>query len=367
MNKHVRQGVLRKVNAILPVEEKRYIAGFDFREVNALHQLKRPHLIIAPNGVVHQIRQELSLWMSPGAVDILVYTGGQTAAKFWGQEGPYRRSNHFKSGDLHHIIIVTSHVVSLPVPLPSPVFQRTDSVFPLFEAIRGHALKYFESSTSKGRVRELPKAKTGVDKRTSNDRHVFEEHFAVVILDEAQEVRNQTPSFAPICQTALLTLLLTATPLHTGPTDLYNLGCMVGHPDMLSERTWTLLKESLRAIAAAKKDATPLEVEDDLERVAREVEAPQAEDNVANAGDDNPRSEAMVKIDRLNLDLVRNLSDCLPLLIRRSDKSVDNTGNLINPLPPLHEQYKMLTMTAEELSIIRDVSAEEAARYLFLQ
>ena len=76
---------------------------------------KRPHLLIAPNGVVHQLAGEARGWFQKGAMDILILAGGEAAAReFFALSGPYRSSHFYSSGELHRIVIIASQNVIVP-------------------------------------------------------------------------------------------------------------------------------------------------------------------------------------------------------------------------------------------------------------
>ena len=55
-----------------------------------------------------------------------------------------------------------------------------------------------------------------------------------VSLDEAHDVHNMTRSFSGTLSVAPIAIILTATPLHTGITDLFNLGAMIHVPVFVS-------------------------------------------------------------------------------------------------------------------------------------
>ena len=53
-----------------------------------------------------------------------------------------------------------------------------------------------------------------------------------------------------------MALLITTTPLHTNPVDLYNLGAMISIPRLASESAFDLFQSSMKEIAKLKKKVT---------------------------------------------------------------------------------------------------------------
>ena len=65
---------------------------------------------------------------------------------------------------------------------------------------------------------------------STHHHNFFTWRWLTVSLDEAHDVHNMTRSFSGTLSVAPIAIILMATPLHTGITDLFNLGAMIHVP-----------------------------------------------------------------------------------------------------------------------------------------
>jgi hypothetical protein len=147
---------------------------------------------------------------------------------------------------------------------------------------------------------------------------------------------------------------MTATPLHTGPVDLYNLGAMIGIPRLASEAAFDSFQSSMKEIAKLKKKVTGDDLEDERERLA----------NIAGTAIDYdeamPQSVAVVR--EASMEVVRELGNSfLGRMIRRTAASKDWKGNALNQLEPFVHQYFRLTPEPLEIQILHDTQEEDHA------
>lgn len=226
------------------------------------------------------------------------------------------------------------------------------------QAIRSDALKSYPPDTPamKKRVHELPTPNARFS--TSIPGKILNRQFGVVVIDEAHALRNMTRSFATICRMALLCLLLTATPLHTAPADLYSLACVIGISTVLTEAAHSRHYESLKAITAARKAVTSNDREREAARMARRTVQRDTDGMEIDNLDEQPAS--IKKLNDLNLGLVQYYSQAFQgRLIRRTGKSKNAEGQPIDNLQGYSERTVFLTLSEHDLHEIHQIEKEE--------
>jgi hypothetical protein len=122
------------------------------------------------------------------------------------------------------------------------------------QAVRGSALQYYQrDSASLSRQTHLsPEVSADYNTITPHSPHhhsFFTQDWLTVSLDEAHDVGNMTRSFNSLMRSLPVALILTATPLHTGVSDLYNLGAMIGIPGLGTDLGYLQFQECLKEIA----------------------------------------------------------------------------------------------------------------------
>ena len=324
-----------------------YLGAFNLKNKDTLSSLKKPHLIIVPNSVITQAVLEAKAWFLKGAFDILVYHGGNEAARqFWSDEGPLKSSNFYKEGNLHHIIIFATHSVSLTLLL---LCLKSNIII---QIVRGDGLQYFRKDTAAlaKRTYEAP----DIIPTSSFRAAIFKQRYLSVVIDEAHDIRNRTRSFSYLCREAPVALLMTATPLHTSPVDLYNLGAMIGIPKLASESAFDSFQSSMKEIAKLKKKVTGDDLEDERERLA----------NTAGTAIDYEEIMplSVSKVRDASMEVVRELGrSFLGRIIRRTAASKDWKGDALNQLDPFIHQYFRLTPEPLEIQILHDIQEEDQA------
>lgn len=145
---------------------------------------------------------------------------------------------------------------------------------------------------------------------------------------------------------------MTATPLHTSPTDLYNIGAMVRIPALASESGYHHFEGLQKEVARVKKMVT----QDDIES---EQEPLLAMDNVH--ADSVPTSANLIQVRTATMQIVKWVSDAFHgRIIRRTASSKDWEGNLLNKLDPYQHEYVCLELSDEELQILHEIQEDEA-------
>ncbi|KAF5344438.1 hypothetical protein D9756_011277, partial [Leucocoprinus leucothites] len=148
-----------------------------------------PHLILCPGTLIPQWVHELQVLFLPKSVDILVYDSQVDSAAFWGPSGPLHKSVQ----PPHNRIIVASHSV---------VFND---------------FKKLHRQPKKGRGTrpwDIPDMKPSKSLKDT----IFDQWFLTIIVDEAHHMRNagnKHMSMLRLLQQAKVSLIMTATPLHT--------------------------------------------------------------------------------------------------------------------------------------------------------
>ena len=89
---------------------------------------------------------------------------------------------------------------------------------------------------------------------TTHHYNFFKQCWLSVSLDKAHNARNQARSYTSVLCSTPIALILTATPLHTSISDLYNLGAVIGIPALV--KGYESFQQDLKAIQHAQKAVT---------------------------------------------------------------------------------------------------------------
>ncbi|KAJ3564157.1 hypothetical protein NP233_g8477 [Leucocoprinus birnbaumii] len=263
-----------------------------------------PHLIVCPGTLVTQWVHELKVLLLPKSVDILVYDSQTDSKIFWGPDGPVQRSHHAP----HNHIIVASHSV----------------IFNDFKKLH----------SAPGKKKNNPPWKAPPVKPTQSLKDtIFGQFFLSVIVDEAHQMRNlgnKHTSMLRLLQQAKVSLIMTATPIHTAPKDIISMGRLIGLPYFFSELCVAEEREDNAMLRRAKK------LNDDGESLRA----------------------ARVHITRRLHDL------CKGHFLRRTTASLDWAGRTLLPLPPYIEIIGLLQLSEREMLILHE--RQEAAKAALL-
>ncbi|KAJ3563513.1 hypothetical protein NP233_g8897 [Leucocoprinus birnbaumii] len=264
-----------------------------------------PHLIVCPGTLVAQWVHELKVLLLPHSVDIFVYDSQTDSKTFWGPDGPIQKSRQ----ERHNQIIVASHSV----------------IFNDFKKLHSVAAKKKKGSNPW----DIPALKPS---QTLKDT-IFNQFFLSVIIDEAHHMRNlgnKQTSTLRLLQQAKVSLIMTATPIHTAPKDIISMGRLVGLPYFFSELCIAEEKDDNALIRKAKK------LDDDGEALRA-----------------------------VRVQITRRLHDrCKGHFLRRTTGSRDWVGRTLLPLPPYLEIIGLLRLSDREVLILQD--RQEAAKAALL-
>jgi hypothetical protein len=145
---------------------------------------------------------------------------------------------------------------------------------------------------------------------------------------------------------------MSATPLHTSPMDLYNIGAMVGILGLSSISGFEEMEEFRKEIAKKKKSISKSDLEDERERLMEKgTDATKSLD----------MSSAIQEVREKTMEFVTWIAECYQgRIIRRTASSKDWQGNLLNKLDPYAHKYIQLDPTEQELDHLHALEAGES-------
>ncbi|KDQ05769.1 hypothetical protein BOTBODRAFT_98069, partial [Botryobasidium botryosum FD-172 SS1] len=200
----------------------------------------RPFLILCPPGLVNQWGAELAPWFKKGAVDILAYEGTDvTRQLFWTDDGPWGKSKQ-RPG---HKILVAPFTVS-------------------------HSTDMQRWCTPGSQVSKDPTEPVVLRKNNEGTQHLLSQDWSLVAIDEIHDARNVNNVFRVCLYLASksgVCLGLTATPLYTQPSDLFNLGRILRIAAFQGEAGRDLLKEMNAPVTKARRQRTKAERQEEAE------------------------------------------------------------------------------------------------------
>ncbi|KAJ2914050.1 hypothetical protein MD484_g6375, partial [Candolleomyces efflorescens] len=268
-----------------------------------------PHLVVMPGTLLRQWEHELQCFYKSKSVDILIYgTTPEEHADFWRPDGIYHSSRLPPS----HRIILASH----------SALQRDFTG--LYTSNRGSRDLPWEHPERTPKYNELL------------PHTVFGHEYLTVTLDEAQGLRNvgQRHSAAlRILEQAAARIILTATPLQTSTKDISAMARLTGIPFFFSYQAYVEQVSDNATLRKAKKERD-------------------AADDESLSVDDDPVKAAQVDISKRLQSLFQGR------VIRREADSLDNEGNKLISLPPLHVSHCILYLTEREKEILEEITLQ---------
>jgi superfamily II DNA or RNA helicase len=156
---------------------------------------------------VAQWVSELKIFLQKKSVDIFIYDSQTKGTDFWGSSGPMQHSKH----EPHNKIIVASHAVRRAFFMI--VLRTTDhSVFKALLKEMNNNFTVPRKNKNNNRPWNLPTTKKPLEHT------LFGYSYLTVIIDEAHHMRNagnKHTSALKLLESAIVRLIMTATPLHT--------------------------------------------------------------------------------------------------------------------------------------------------------
>ncbi|KAL5476645.1 hypothetical protein ACEPAI_2831 [Sanghuangporus weigelae] len=305
-------------------------------------------LVAVPNPLMKQWYDQAKIMLQKGAWNIVWYPSEAAEREsFWTTLWP-----SYADTD-HSIVLLVPHSVS------PPFFAFGVLTTVQIQALRREAAETFDVGQ---RLRKMDQeqgpvaSKSMHGDRTANT--LFGRKWALVFWDEAQWLRTDghlSRAAVALRVRSSSTILCSATPLHNGERDLVSLGLVLGIGD--GDKLLNLEKELRRNLAAIKKrygkpDVTEKQLSAHLAVTGR-LEPPKP--NTREFEIESKRVECVSKMRELFKDIV----------IRRSNKSVDNEGKVIHGLPELSMFYVYVAMGKEErakFTTIADKTAQKISR-----
>ncbi|KAJ3557756.1 hypothetical protein NP233_g11663 [Leucocoprinus birnbaumii] len=254
---------------------------------------RHPHLILCPGTLIAQWVSELKTLFIYRTVDIFVYDGQSSGKDFWSPTGPLYSSNH----DPENRIIVASH---------SAVFNDFRKTHQPLKTIS----KYGSQPWT------IPDAKNA----KSLNNTIFDQSFLTVVVDEAHQMRNPGAKHVAtlrLLEQSVIRLIMTATPLLTGPRDIACMGRLVGIHHFYLPQSIEEEKEDRSTLNKFKRN-------NDEEGLAAE---------------------------RLKI-IIRHQDHCIGHFLRRTTSSIDFNHKPLIDIPPYREIIILVRLTGRELEII---------------
>ncbi|KAG8719890.1 hypothetical protein FRC08_001754 [Ceratobasidium sp. 394] len=302
-----------------------------------------PTVIACPTTLVAQWRHELSTWLSDTSCHVLVYRGNvQERDQFFAENSPYDRA---MKGPHPECTVILVEVPSLQASGRTALYEPGD------------------------RARAEPS--TGHPDLLKNT--LFSRDFLLAVLEEGHGYRNWNQSYRTVLtlmSRASQAIVLTATPVHTHPRDLLQLGRLCRAPRFIGSNGATLTKNVEQKFKDSGKAWDSDQEQDLLRQFLLSLRG-------SNLQSDSETSDASQIIDLLpqqekdiltyrafwgtreGLWLLRAaLSD---ILIRRDDRSKDIDGNPLLGLLPKIEITSYLKLDAvTEAALSAETATKEA-------
>jgi TATA-binding protein-associated factor len=178
---------------------------------------------------------------------------------------------------------------------------------------------------------------------------IHDHNFLSVIIDEVHMLRKQCPSFVRLTRYSAAEVLMTATPLHTAPVDLYCLGALINIGTLGTNWGYDEWRNQEKEINRAKKLVT----KDDLNEEASHLGAGDL--------DAAPPSSLMFWV-QANNNVIRWMMDrFLGCIIRRTKESTDWQGNKLGAaVVPYEEKTYYLKTSNLDLDILHQHASHDA-------
>ncbi|KAG5634213.1 hypothetical protein H0H81_002857 [Sphagnurus paluster] len=257
-----------------------------------------------PMALIEQWYNELRIVFKPRRVDILKYEVAKSKKSdigdFWAASGPFYKSKQKASGK----IILVSH---------SALLKDFARLYLSFGTIPRDTMPW-----------------THPNKRHNYDTNVkktlYGQQYLTVTIDKAQAFRNvgmKHSSALVILESAMLRIIMTATPLQTSMKDLAAMGRLIGIPHFLSEDALHEERADMTAIQKAKG----FEVDDGEGEELRQVQ-----------------SEIVLRMQKKFQGRI----------ISRKSSSKDSKGEALITLPRYDDVLLVVNPTAREMEIITE-------------
>ncbi|KAH9949213.1 P-loop containing nucleoside triphosphate hydrolase protein, partial [Amylocystis lapponica] len=281
-----------------------------------------PVIIVCPVNLEAQFTDEIHRYLRRGTFDLLPYTGKHASRPVWWSE----IMTQSKQPPARRIVLA----------LVTAIQSDSDAVF----------------------VQKLkPKHGDAVHSRSYNNNvssTVYGYTFGLTIMDEAHTVRTLNKVYMAareLRKCSRMTVAMTATPVMTRPTDVWNMGRFLGIPAFEGADNDKEAHEMEKRLAAAQRRDRRLrnEVEDADQIVTRVAHGK----GVKKAVEGEYPDEVLEAMQDIRQRFVGSV-------IRRTVNSVDNNNQPISGLSAYAQHSLLLTMTeAERLNV--DNLAEEMA------
>ncbi|KAG9086419.1 hypothetical protein FS749_003661 [Ceratobasidium sp. UAMH 11750] len=302
-----------------------------------------PTVIACPTTLVAQWRHELSTWLSDTSCHVLVYRGNvQERDQFFAENSPYDRA---MKGPHPECTVILVEVPSLQASGRTALYQPGD------------------------RARAEPS--TGHPDLLKNT--LFSRDFLLAVLEEGHGYRNWNQSYRTVLtlmSRASQAIVLTATPVHTHPRDLLQLGRLCRAPRFIGSNGATLTKNVEQKFKDSGKAWDSDQEQDLLRQFLLSLRGSTLQSDSENSDasqiiDLLPQQEKDILTYRAfwgtreGLWLLRAaLSD---ILIRRDDRSKDIDGNPLLGLLPKIEITSYLKLDAvTEAALSAETATKEA-------
>lgn len=202
------------------------------------------------------------------------------------------------------------------------------------------------------------KAFEAITPNTSFVHHIFTQKFLTVSLDEAHSTQNQTCTILPLMRSAIIEVALTATPLHTRVTDLYNIGAMLGNPPLTTESAYNEFTSQLKVINKARKKVTDEDLEVESQLLFSTLDHSTAS---ISPSPSSAQPAAILDHKASTMNLVQWISKQFSShIICCTAQSKDWKGVNLNKLDPPLQSHVFLKLTDQEINILHRLQEAES-------
>lgn len=189
---------------------------------------------------------------------------------------------------------------------------------------------------------------------STHHHHFFTQKWLTVSLDEAHDVRNMVRSFSGTLTSVPVATILTATPLHTSISDLFNLSAMIRVPALVGPGGYERFITFQQLIVKARKAVTG---DDTLMDVSHQ---PGASSTLASQA---PASGAVGAVHDITWDAIQWLSEGFSgCIIRRTANSKDWEGHTLNSLAEPQHQHVFIKTSEVDINCLHQIQEEEGKK-----
>lgn len=229
---------------------------------------------------------------------------------------------------------------------------------------------------------------------------IFSIDFLSVVIDEVHLLRNQSKSFVQLIRHGHASVVMTATPLHTSPDDLFNLGALMGIPSFADDDGLKAWREQMKLVKKAKAAITrddwaqehdvlisaPIPAlfrpqnQHEKQQVPTATSSPaplvgaQSDDSASPSPSSTPpappgspmtvnRPEVIREYEKLTVDAITRMGNGFEgHIIRRTPGSLDFAGKPLNELRPYISKHIFLDPTGVEIQYLSDAHLAERSK-----